>query len=104
MVIPADEPDNGFARLNIPARQEELTLKLDAWEFKIRTAFVSENEFTFSFGFDEKVLTISPKFEAACLITFRGNTFPALFGGGNIKFPGVPFTILSFFKDNRTTT
>lgn len=99
--IPRGEPSEGFAGLNLPARQEELIIRLDAWEFKLRTSFVSENEFTFSFGFDEKVLSISPKFEAACTITFRGNTFPAIFGGGNIKFPGLPFTILSFFKDNR---
>ncbi len=99
--LPSAVPVDPFTQLNLPARQEELIIRLDNWEFKLRTSFVSENEFTFSFGFDEKVLSIAPKFEAACTITFRGNTFPAIFGGGNIKFPGLPFAILSFFKDNR---
>lgn len=96
----ADVTDNGFGRFS-QLKIEELVIALDSWEFRIKTPFVSENAFTFSFGFDEQQLGITPKFEAACEITYRGNKFPAIFGGGNIKFPGMPFTILSFFKDNQ---
>lgn len=79
-------------------KYEEITMTLDRWVFTFRTPYVCDNEYSFSFGLDENMVAIAPMFEATALVKYAGQEFQITFAGGNLKLPGLPFTILSFLK------